>query len=412
MRALVCADIHLGRIPATPQSSILSSRFAWDAVVETAIKEKVDAIALAGDVIDQDEAWFEAYGPLLKQVKKLEDNGISIVSVAGNHDHKVFPRLVEEGTAIHILGLSGTWEVLDLKGARFVGWSFPNSTYSQDPFDSFDKELLETPLPTLGLLHCNVNGIVGKDRYAPIPSNKFSTYSHAFWVLGHIHKSSYNDEYLYCGSPMALDSSECGLHGVWILESEGTAWAEPQFIQLCPYRFENCEIKLDTAATPENLTTYIHKELKRYAEKLTEEQYAGALYPKLTFTGTVSPSFDLKSILMRDQLEAWEFPEIGGVEISPLPDYEDLTTPDLDLVELAKGIGPKALLAKRLLDIESADALLSDIESMKEESINSKTFSLVQEIDGFENDSDTISLIRRAGMRLLRSMLAQGDRDE
>jgi len=409
MKILACADIHLGRIPATPRTTSLSNSSAWESVVTTAIKEKVDVIAIAGDVIDQDEAWFEAFGPLLKQVKRLDDHGISIVTVAGNHDHRVFPRLGEEGASIHILGLGGTWESIDLDGIRFIGWSFPSSTYSADPFASFDKRLLDFSGPVLGLLHCNIDGQVGNDRYAPVPSNRFSTHSKAFWVLGHIHKSHLDNEYLYCGSPMALDSGECGRHGVWILESNKSSWAKPRFIQLCTYRFENCEIKLDNETAHDNLTAYIQKDLKEYSNEIAKEQFSGKLYCKLTFTGTISPGFNLQQSLNGDQLDAWEFPEVNGIEISPLPDYEDLTILELDLEELSKGIGPKALLAQKLIDVDSSEDLINQTESMIKESINARAFSLVQELDVSEDSIDTALLIRRAGMLLLRRMVSQGE---
>ena len=412
MKILACADIHLGRIPAVPSSTDLTNTTAWDAVVETAIRERVDVLAIAGDVIDQDDAWFEAYGPLLKQVRELEEHGIAIVTVAGNHDHKVFPRLAAEAPSVHILGLGGRWEALDIAGTRFVGWSFPSATHNSDPFaKDFDPGLLDAPGPVLGLLHCNVDGKVSSDRYAPVPANRFQNSSQALWVLGHIHKQKLADDYLYCGSPMALDSSECGPHGAWLLESQAGAWGSPRFIQLCPYRFEECEIPLDTAVTQDTITGYIQDGLQGYADRAADEQFSGKLYCKLTFTGIVSPAFDLQS-LTGEQLAAWEFPEMNGIELSPLPDYDDKTSLELDLEELAQGVGPKALLARKLLDIGADEKLIAEMERMKEESMRTKAFSLVQELDDPDESMDTRELIRRAGMKLLRSMAAQGANDE
>ena len=69
MKILACSDIHIGRIPSIPDTSLASSVSAWDAIVEQALDKHVDVVVLSGDVVDQDDAWFEAYGPLLKQLK-------------------------------------------------------------------------------------------------------------------------------------------------------------------------------------------------------------------------------------------------------------------------------------------------------------------------------------------------------
>jgi len=415
MKILACSDIHLGRIPSLPgraSDSSITGSSAWEAVVTAARAENVDVLVIAGDIVNQDDAWFEAYGPLLKYLRDLESDGIQVVAVAGNHDSKVFPNLLKENPETNLLGVHGIWEAKDIKEVRFIGWSFPSNHYSKNPFDDFDNALFDFDGPILGLLHCDVGGQLGKSRYAPVPSFKLDKDNKAFWILGHIHGSSLSSNQLYCGSPFALDSRERGSHGVWILENEGSLWKTPEFVQICDYRFEVCEVTLDVDTTDENVTSYIHEALSSFTHTLAQEGFFGKLYCKLVFKGIVSPDFNLRESLTFDQLESWELPAIEKIEISPLGEYDDMTEIDLDLNELAKGTGPKALLARMLLDKEQLDVFINEAQSLINESFDSSSFSLVREFDGLEYTSDAEKLVRIATAQLLRSMSNQGARNE
>jgi DNA repair exonuclease SbcCD nuclease subunit len=54
MKILACSDIHLGRICGVEGDDLTGSS-AWEAVVETAIAQQVDALVLAGDIVDKDK---------------------------------------------------------------------------------------------------------------------------------------------------------------------------------------------------------------------------------------------------------------------------------------------------------------------------------------------------------------------
>src|SRR5690554_4611410 len=106
MKILACSDIHLGRISAVEGSDLTGSS-AWDAVVATAIAQEVDALVLAGDIVDNDDYWYEAYGSLLKGFDTLHNKGITIIAVAGNHDSSISPKIIKEKPFVNILGLNG-----------------------------------------------------------------------------------------------------------------------------------------------------------------------------------------------------------------------------------------------------------------------------------------------------------------
>src|SRR5690625_7078630 len=93
---LVTGDIHLGRRSGSIDNSSLygSTRYIWEEIVSRAIESSIDIVALTGDVVDRDNRYFEAIGPLQEGFEKLENAGIQVVVIAGNHDFDVLPELL------------------------------------------------------------------------------------------------------------------------------------------------------------------------------------------------------------------------------------------------------------------------------------------------------------------------------
>ena len=107
----------------------------------------VRAVLLAGDVVDRDDDFFEAYGHLARGVRRLADADIEVIGVAGNHDVKVLPRLANEVPAFRLLGAGGEWEHCEIADGResltVWGWSFPQPRVIESPLPNapFKREL-------------------------------------------------------------------------------------------------------------------------------------------------------------------------------------------------------------------------------------------------------------------------------
>jgi len=188
----------------------------WKRIVDAAIEHKVDAVALAGDLVERDNAMFEAYGPLATGVRKLVEQGIIVAGVAGNHDTRVLPKLAAEIDGFHLLGPGGTWSSLPVSGdggssVNLVGWSFPSHHHTASP--------LHTPPPrpdgiNLGLLHADL--FDAGSRYAPVKSADLQSVGYRGWFLGHIHKPDpilTDGTPFYLGSVTGLKPTETGCHG-------------------------------------------------------------------------------------------------------------------------------------------------------------------------------------------------------
>ena len=115
MRVLCTGDVHLGRpLSQIPDSSALkgiSSTAAWRAIVELALAESVDLLAISGDLVDAANRYYEAIGPVEDGVRQLAAAGIPVVAVAGNHDFSALPRIADRlDGALILLGRNQQWE--------------------------------------------------------------------------------------------------------------------------------------------------------------------------------------------------------------------------------------------------------------------------------------------------------------
>ena len=263
MKILCVGDIHLGRQPSRlparlleyPGARALGPTGAWDRTVDFAAKARVDAVLLAGDVVDQEDDFYEAYGDLRKGVETLSAAGISVLAVAGNHDGVVLPRLAdalppiaETASRFRLLGRDGGWEVADLKdrdGAlvtRVVGWSFPASHVRSSPLAQGVPTSREGATWLIGLLHCDRDAL--GSSYAPVRTSELVEASTDAWLLGHIHKPdplSLPRPIGYLGSLTGLDPGETGPHGPWVLELTPSTVSISQR-PLAPKRWEEVQV--------------------------------------------------------------------------------------------------------------------------------------------------------------------------
>ena len=283
MKLLAVGDIHLGRTPSRLPEELagrareLGPAEAWRRAVDAAIKAGVNAVLLAGDVVEKEDDFFEAYRELSQGVGRLTDAGIAIVGVAGNHDVRMLPRLAEQMSQFQLLGRGGEqvdfpasvvrwcaecqplvedvkWERCEIRDGNEVvslwGWSFPRAQVKGSPLSG--TRLERGPGVNLGLLHCDRG--VAQSRYAPVANEALQQAGMDGWLLGHIHKpddlaaQSSNGRFAlngYLGSLTGLDRSETGLRGPWLITVEGGHIAEVEQLPLAPLRWEHLEVPLD-----------------------------------------------------------------------------------------------------------------------------------------------------------------------
>lgn len=383
VRLLCVGDVHLGlpakRLPAGLDDfglrpADLGPAAALARVVELARSEGVDAVLLAGDVVESDNELFEAYAPLRASAQGLAAAGVPLLAVVGNHDTHVLPRLARELPSVRLVGLGGRWEAVPIERdgvprARVIGWSFPQPNVSESPLLSFpaawrsgDFEDGAPPhLPALGLLHCDLD--VSPSRHAPVRRSELVATGLAF-ALGHIHRPDALDGRRpvgYLGCLSGVDPGEAGARGPWLFEATPEGW-RAEHLPIAPLRYERVAVTVEGAADVQDLRERWLRALPRTVETLLEP---ARTRPELTshpvraaalrvmFEGR-RPRHLPVSVLesLGRELVAAPPQLIDGVALF-VEAWRDTTRPALELEALARGDDPAGLLARRVLALES-----------------------------------------------------------
>lgn len=356
-RILFVGDMHLGRqasgLPAGLSGADLGPRQAWERVIQTALDRNVQAVALAGDLVDHDNALFEAYGLLESGIRRLTEAGIQVCAVAGNHDTEVLPRLVRHIEGLHLLGPRGTWSTLTLSpddgpAVRLAGWSFPESHHRSSPLASAPPAP-EPGLITLGLLHCDRDA--PGSPYAPVSTTDLKACGYQGWFLGHVHLPGPVPEDgspFYLGSLTGLNPKEQGLHGPVLVQVSAVGEMKLTRLPLAPLRWE--ELVIDAAEwndpqghLPAFLLGRIERRLSSLAAELEAVTQVGL---RLVLTGTVHRDLALQQALASLDLEALVSSRFFVQKIS------DRTRPAIDLDRLAEADHPAGVLARQILLLE------------------------------------------------------------
>ena len=410
MKLLAVGDIHLGRAPSrlppdlADRARELDSAEAWRRAVETAIEVGVKAVLLAGDVVEKDDDFFEAYRELSQGVRRLTDKGIEVIGVAGNHDVKVLPRLAEQIPQFRLLGQGGRWQRREIAEGNEVvslwGWSFPQTQVHRSPLEN--ARLERGPGINLGLLHCDRG--VAQSPYAPVAGSELDQAGLDGWLLGHIHKPddlaapSPNGDFYpngYLGSLTGLNRGETGPRGPWLITLEDGHIAKVRQLPLAPLRWEYLEVPLDglnaeykkeatnsagkqqreeplTGPNPdgirENVQRYLLERVRKFDAGLDRQRnYAVETEPTLDaenvrpaavglrvrFTGRTRFGTAAADAIPED--DRGHIHDGNGNVHYFIESVRSDTRPEIDLRKLAERQDPVGLLAQRLLLLEQPE---------------------------------------------------------
>jgi len=435
MRLLITGDLHLGRRSTRIPDGIpdASAADAWRRAVDVAIAHEVDAVLLSGDLIDQDNHYFEALGPLERGLRRLQAAGIRALAVAGNHDHATLPALMATlpAAVLTVLGTGGRWEQVtltsrhDTSRVHVLGWSFPARTVRDSPLATLPA-IASDGVPTIGLLHGDLD--MPTSVYAPLASRELARAPVCAWVLGHIHAGglrAHAPPVLYPGSPQPLDPGETGVHGVWLAEIAADGALHARLVPVASVQYDTLAVDLVDCHDLESARTRVVEALR---EAVTREWRDGLqhLAVRVRFAGRTPLHGRLEPLAqqLRDaptlslHVDADSFesdfavdPEASVGQSVSITHVHDGTTPDHDLDALASGTDAIGVLAqlRRALAQDDLDALPDTLrETLRRipgEVTRSRVFVGVS--DPALSDEALATLIRAQIDRLLDALLAQ-----
>lgn len=438
-RILCTGDIHLGRRPRLPEgldARALGPAAAWRAIVEEAVRRKVDAVALSGDVVDETNRFYEAYGPLLEGVQKLAAAEIPVLAVAGNHDYDVLARLADQVPQFRLLGRGGKWEAITLAprsagsgtaataapaagpepfALRVHGWSFPASHVSTSPLDTFRPGGNGDRLPAIALLHCDLNAAGGS--YAPVAAAQLRSQPLSAWLLGHIHAGGVMNDgaplVLYPGSPVGLDVNERGPHGPWMVTVTAAGAASAERLAMAALRWEQIDVPLEKLSSVEELDGAVIEAVSaRHAAIRGELGGARAVVCRLALVGRTALHRQLAAWLdSADNLGSLR-PRHDGVEYA-IESVSNLSRPSLPLADIARSGDPAGLLARRLIVLDTGEPagelarlVAAGREAMEQRRRATVFVPLEADVRPLDDAAVRATLLS-AGERLLEELLSQ-----
>ena len=253
---LHAADAHLDA-PISSASIALRERVraaqrdAFRGLIDTALARDVDALLLAGDVLDGATLRPATAAWLPRELERALAGGITVVAVTGNHDWdaaSIYP------ASAHVVGTRAprTIEVRrdgTLVG-RIVAAGHERAGESSSLVAVFPSATADG-VPTVGLVHAEVAGATDADghhRYAPTTARELDERGYAYWALGHIHRRqrlATVTEAWYAGTPQGLDlgPGELGAKGALLVQIERGSVAVTE-VDLGPLRFLRIPVRL------------------------------------------------------------------------------------------------------------------------------------------------------------------------
>ena len=335
----------------------LSASVAWQRLVDVAIEQRVTAVLLAGDVLDDEHDYFEAFGELKAGVERLVSAGIVVLAVAGNHDVEVLPRLARAVPELVLLGEGGVWQTETLRDdtgtVHVVGWSFPTRSVTYSPLDGLPAALEPlTPAPVLGLLHCDRDQ--SGSRHAPVTSAELAGAAVDAWLLGHVHRPDVAARGGYLGSLAAADPGEEGARGAWLVEANAGSGVSFTPVPLSPLRFETLDLDVSELADPADLGTFITDAIGTAHRRLFADTAASsgvkAVGCRLRLSGRSDLRTELAERLTQDDPRGLLLTEDDVTYF--VHDVVLEVLPRIDLVAVAAGSDPLALVARKLLILD------------------------------------------------------------
>lgn len=300
LQILQCGDLHLDRnfnisnmLKANQRKNDLFNNFSE--IIEFALKDKPDLFLITGDVFDRISPSNYARVFLTQKIKRLNDSGIKIFIIGGNHD---VPKVGQSShLAVDVLRYAGlatvfsSSEIIQKEVLSLEGKSVCISGKSYFPQFENTNPLQNIKVPLEGqynilIIHGSLQGL---NVITSVPEMANQNPFHAddipiglnHLALGHFHNYFVRD-YENCkivntGSIEKLTWSE-------INDDKGFAWIELNgseskcdFLKLPTRKMENLELELSNDIA--NVKDYVMEYLKNYfdPEKIVRLNLKGEL---------------------------------------------------------------------------------------------------------------------------------------
>lgn len=364
MRFLHCADLHLDsplrgleRYEGAPVDEVRgATRRAFANLVALARAERIDFVVIAGDLYDGDWQDFNTGLCFARGMAELSESGIAVYVVRGNHDAASrLTRSLRLPANVHLLSDDAPETRVDERlGLAVHGQSFATQAVLDDLAARYPAAL--PGYFNLGLLHTALSGREGHAPYAPTTEQVLRAKGYEYWALGHVHAREVvaTDPWVvYPGNLQGRHVRERGAKGAELVTVEDGVISTVS--RPCDVlRFDELALDIAGLADLDALLERAQGEVK--AHLAAADGRILGLRVRLTGTGPLQRTLAARGDTVVQELRAMALDVSGGDAWLEKVLFE--ARPSVDLVRLADGDDPVALLANELAALAAPEALL------------------------------------------------------
>jgi DNA repair protein SbcD/Mre11 len=260
MRFLHAADLHLDTAFVARSEDVRrrlrdASRDALSRLVDLALRERVDAVVLAGDLFDDARISFRTERLLIDQLGRLEEAGLPVVYATGNHDPGRTGARTQSLPWPSNVTLARSTEPVRLEITHPQRGVIGSITAVGHEHEQVGDDLVVSfPPPTgpgchVAVLHGTVldsAGAAAHARYAPTTLEALTRTGYDYWALGHIHVRdalSVSPGVHYPGNTQGRTQRERGAKGCLVVDLVERSAPEVAFHRLGPVQWEDLAVR-------------------------------------------------------------------------------------------------------------------------------------------------------------------------
>jgi len=228
----------------------LSTRRAFDNLVERAISEQTAFLLISGDLYDGDWKDYNTGLFFISRMNRLREAGIRVFITAGNHDAaSTITRSLRlpDNVTLFPAGRAET-VTLDDPPVAVHGRSFATPAEKSD--FSLDYPAPRPGRFNIGMLHTCAGGRSGHEPYAPCSLENLQAKGYDYWALGHVHQHeilSENPPVVFPGNTQGRHIRESGPRGAVQVTVDKDMAASLAFIETDVARWQELETDAGSA---------------------------------------------------------------------------------------------------------------------------------------------------------------------
>lgn len=419
MSFIHCADLHLDsplhgleRYEGAPVEEMRgATRRSFVNIIDLAIEQHVDAVLIAGDVFDGDLQDFQAALFFANQLRRLNDAGIAVFIVRGNHDAvSKITKSISLPANVHLFKANEAATVIreDL-GLAVHGQSFATMAVTDDLAMGYPAPV--SGLVNIGLLHTALSGREGHEPYAPTTVDRLVTKGYDYWGLGHIHLREIVNErpwIVFPGNSQGRHARELGPKGCVLVGTGDKGIQSVDFVATDVVRWHHLKVDATDLLVMDDLHTAF--------QNATQEVLRDAGDRVVAFRVSIMGRSTLHGNLVnhperiRAEVSAWLNELSGGM--AWLEKVKLGVSAPLDLATLATRDDPFGSLVRALDDLEKDPAALG---TLMDSLLNELCAKIPTEIKASDPGCDPASaefrteVLAAARERLLATISVEGE---